>query len=545
VKDRFDVTMAVSPLYFGEAQDAWGMQHALERRGLLVGIYPTLPARRVRREILMNMKSDIHINFHSTFLPSKMAEVNFLFYHEVHDKTDISQIPFGKWNPYDGVFTPAKRFAERMGIDALRIAVDTDMFNVVKPKPEYECDIVFIGNCHQFRKSDEMKEYLLPLKEKGYKLNIYGGGWDRKIFGDSVKGTLPYGEAKYVYASAKVGLNIVCGGMQHWGLGTNRLYQMGACGLPSVSYTCEDYDTYSDAAVKWALKHEDFIRETVYLLENESERKQMSKNILEETLDRNTWDHRVEDLMKILDNPNQEFRKNVGPEHMLPPKEILMAIPQKEENPIVKHTVDMFNSLNFTDIPIEVGLFTGSYRIDDMRNKIGQLALSENYPFVLYWDDDLSPDSGDLLYLIDDIDKDLDIVCGWYKFWNPETNNYEPRVYTKDKHGTLIRCTDLQAISRAKQPIISVEWCAGGIMCISNRVLRAFNKAGIPLFKDTLDLTPEHPDFEKYGKYQRCSEDAWFCHRAHELGFDVHLDTRIYADHVKTAIIKKDSIQVI
>ena len=540
---EFDFNLTVSPTYTGEHKDCLGLYKALTTRGYSVNITYLSPITNIRREVNLEFPCKFNINFHSSYRPSRDAQHNFLFYHEVHDKTCRFDVPFGIFSEYVSVFTPAKRFGEAMGINPLRMATDSYLFQKTQAKDEYKCDIVFVGSMHEFRDPDSAQEYLLPLCEK-YNVHIWGKGWDKEVFGDAVKGELPMVDTPAVYSSAKVGLNFVSVSMRTWGLGTNRLYDMGACGLPSVSYSCRDYQDaygYDEKMVMWADTPEEVHEKVKYLLENPKVAKTLGKRFQRQTLTDNTWDNRVDDLLEIMQNPDQTFRaipeQDLKLAEVLPVHhpnfistsnlDLLIAIPGPLEKTYAQKLAWML-SWGRSRVSTEIDLFRGSFRLDDCRNQICDFAYDNHIPWLLMIDDDTCPSKDHLNYLVDSIQRGHKIISGWYVNEHPDTNVDEPLIWVDDGFGGDVRLTTLP-----RNRYIKASFVPGGFLCISWDVINEFKKRKVPMFYFTNGKPKDHPDVLKYGVM---SEDKWFSLNAKALGFDLIVDTRLECEHIKTVV---------
>lgn len=526
--DKFDFTLTVSPTYTGEYKDALGIAGALSRQGYSVHINPLSPLSNIRREVNLEFKTNININFHSSYRPSKEAQHNYLFYHEVHDKTCQFDVPFGIFSEYRGVFTPAKDFAEAMGIDSLCMATDYAMFHKVDPLPEYACDIVFVGSMHQFRDVESAKQYLLPLIAK-YKVCIWGSGWDSSIFGDSVMGPIKMMDTKLVYSSAKVGLNFVSDAMVGWGLGTNRLYDMAACGLPVVSYKCDDYADAYGTAVLWANDPDTAHARVELLLSNDGLRGCLSERLIELTETRHTWDTRVNDMIKILQDPSKAHSVIPFPDtHITGDCDIRIAIPGALDKTYAQKLAWMM-TWGQSRIRTKIELYRGSFRLDDVRNAICKSSYDQHTPWLLFIDDDTAPLSKNHLnYLVEGIQRGYKIISGWYVNEHPASGNDEPLIWVDDGFGGHVRLTTLPA-----NRYIKASYVPGGFLCIAREVLHKFLTDGTPMFMDTSGKPDDHPEVLKWGKVP---EDRFFSERAREFGYELIVDSRLECEHIKTVV---------
>lgn len=518
-----DFNLSVCPDYYGEYLDAWGIYRALEELGYKVRIHEMGITVNIKQPVYIP-PTKVNINFHSSYHVAQNAEQNFLFYHEVHDKIDANDpnIPLGAFQKYMGVFTPAKLFADALGIDHLQMAADPYYYHKIpykKVPAEFKCDVVFIGNNHPNRDTNIVTDILKGLIDK-YNVHVYGKGWDIP----EARGILPWSKAKYAYSGAKVGLNVSGEGMARWGLGTNRLYQMGACGLATVSYTTDDYrDAYDinrNPTVMWANDTEEFVTKIEYLLEDSKVRRDFAKAFHNRTLKHHLWEHRIPDLLKIIDSPNRGFRsmplqKNHVDE--LYAVDLLIGIPGEPRD---LFTLGMMKAIDMGEPKIKYDIIMPkrSFTIADARNKMCKDLIAGRYRYLLMIDTDLKIPQNTIDCLLEDVDNhDLDIVCGYYHRIE-ENNKVLPHFHIevdgvvlqpgKFKDNALIRCYNAPP----------------GLMMISRRVIERFNEEGI----DPFVMTPE------------LSEGPYFCKHAKQFGFEIYVDPRIKATHIRTALLKEN-----
>ena len=543
---RYDYSLTVDPNYFGEYLDALGIKRALEEEGMRVKLNEIPVTKIIKHPVAVPEGVFRNINFHSSYHTCPDAIENHLFFHEIHDidfenPMDDKKLPLGIFNMYDGVFTPASGFAKAVGIDHLQMAADPYLYRPVKldklEKERFGCDVVFIGNNHQHRMKDPVMDYIQPLIDAGKTVHIYGNGWEQFFGPDVVKGMLPWTWAKKVYSAAKVGLNFVVGGMEKWGLGTNRLYQMGACGLPSVSYKCDDYvDAYGDDQkyVHWASGADEFVSKTLDLLKDNKKRQALGERFYKHTINNHLWKHRTDDMQCNNALPNKLFRDYpLQPHHHQYSTDLFIGIPG--EHPKDYFATGLMSAITM-DRPrfyFEVWMPQRNYSIEVARNMICSAFLQSKAPILFMIDNDLRLDPRSIEAMLASMVRyDIDILSGWYHKWDANKKVAHPHFTIDPGDGSEIyphSFSDANPIPAVKVP--------GGMLMIQRRVIEKFYNEKKRWFIDTRHSPPNTP-------HGGLSEDYFFCSVARELGFKIYVEPKAFATHLKHSIWEKDDIQI-
>jgi hypothetical protein len=191
--------------------------------------------------------------------------------------------------------------------------------------------------------------------------------------------------------------------------------------------------------------------------------------------------------------------------------------------------------------------------------------LPTDFDATLFIDTDNVPGRHDLHLLCDDILKDdVDVVGGVYCMEAAE--GPRPLVYRLTETGegfeydteTIVKPLGLHRLEKGGLP--------GGMLMVKRRVFERMWEARRTWFKDRLhDCSFEYHEIAEIvaryrndhaGAYKalkdaanakgtdwtlgtigswNIGEDIWFCRMCHDLGIPIHIDTRVFAKHLKTA----------
>jgi hypothetical protein len=173
-------------------------------------------------------------------------------------------------------------------------------------------------------------------------------------------------------------------------------------------------------------------------------------------------------------------------------------------------------SLRHLIIPPEIGLEVRGLAgdpIDDMRNKFVDTALKAGHDYLFFNDDDtlLPPKALERL-----LERNLDIVSGLYYRRVPPL---DPVAFVDDP---TVGGTGIAPIKSHGTGLMPVDYVGAGCLLISRKVLEAIQ---YPWFKWSRND-------QRIPLPERISEDLYFCKKAREAGFQIHLDASVRCLHV-------------
>ncbi|WP_229695900.1 CgeB family protein [Paenibacillus albidus] len=221
---------------------------------------------------------------------------------------------------YNHVFTHelgCVEFYRALGVESvhyLPLCVNPAMFHPRRTGPQYQYDIVFIGNA--FYNRTELFDKLAPFLQ-GKKVLIAGGFWERLSAYEQLSpfiknGFIPPEETANYYSGAKLVINI----HRPWGAGQDnrnsfalpsrsinpRTYEISACGTMQLTDVREDLgnfyrpgydlDTFGSA--------EELQQKMDYYLKHEKERRLYAVRGLHTTLRHHTFTARLPHLLNII-----------------------------------------------------------------------------------------------------------------------------------------------------------------------------------------------------------------------------------------------------
>ena len=164
-------------------------------------------------------------------------------------------------------------------------------------------------------------------------------------------------------------------------------------------------------------------------------------------------------------------------------------------------------------------------RVDKCRNGIAMEALKGGFDYVFMVDDDNPVPPETLAQFIED---DKDIVIAPILARNPDPDgNYSLCAFYSEKKKikkNYLRIYKNIVSFKDEGPLHKIDAGGTGCMLIKRKVLEAMNKKHQDLMFEFGDITVE-------GQRRTMSEDAEFCERAVDLGFEIWLDERIKPIH--------------
>lgn len=157
-----------------------------------------------------------------------------------------------------------------------------------------DLDYVFLASSN----SDKRKRYLLWLPKvfKNFSGFIDGPGWHK------IEKWSPQKSHKYIYARAKVGINLHIDDSINWASELNeRTYILAACGVPQLIDNAKLLPLrFSERAMFIAHSPKEYAEKFEYILEHPEEAEKRALNALREVYDKHTTFHRAEFLVKYL-----------------------------------------------------------------------------------------------------------------------------------------------------------------------------------------------------------------------------------------------------
>lgn len=201
----------------------------------------------------------------------------------------------------DLVFAASPRLAQALStperpVHVLLQATDARRFRPRPPDRQYAHDLVFVGNS-RFVERHMVRDAL----EAGLPLTIYGANWERYVASDLIAGRfVPNEELPVVYCSAKVVLNDHWPGMRDWGLVSNRVFDVLACGGCLVSDDVPGLTDLFGDAVAVAEGPDDLRAVVARLLDDGEERARMGRAGRDAVVAAHTFAHRAEAFMDVV-----------------------------------------------------------------------------------------------------------------------------------------------------------------------------------------------------------------------------------------------------
>lgn len=214
------------------------------------------------------------------------------------------------------------------------------------------------------------------------------------------------------------------------------------------------------------------------------------------------------------------------------PKTILIGLPSGSGQvplPVVQSLLQLHKPLPCGFISVE------RQRIDKARNHMVSEALRQNFDYLFMVDDD-NPIPPETLKLMVEDDKDIVIAPILSRSPNAEGKHDLCAFYSKEYSNDEESIRIYNPITSFKEEGDLHKIDAGGTGCIliKRKVLEAVHRKyeGYSFeFGNTVFKKPIMIDGKEF-KRRTMSEDAEFCERASDLGFEVWLDERITPLHL-------------
>jgi spore maturation protein CgeB len=136
----------------------------------------------------------------------------------------------------------------------------------------------------------------------GLPLTLIGAGWHRFVDAQHVaRDAVPYAELPHWYRSAEVVLNDHWDEMRRWGLVSNRVLEVLACGGLVVSDALDGLDALTDGAVPTYNEPDELVAIVTDLLDDAERRAELAARGQAAVLAAHTWRHRAARLIELVD----------------------------------------------------------------------------------------------------------------------------------------------------------------------------------------------------------------------------------------------------
>lgn len=168
------------------------------------------------------------------------------------------------------------------------------------------------------------------------------------------------------------------------------------------------------------------------------------------------------------------------------------------------------------------------------RNELVNLALAGDYDYLFMIDSDMDKFPIDIVYnMLDKMINNKINILGTLAYsrhatkkQNDQIGKFMPAIFIRD--GDLYR--NYEEVTAGKG-IITGDFLTGtGCMMVNTDV---FRKIGLPYFHYQLEYNDVGVTLER-------GEDVYFCHKAKEHGYDIHIDTDLLVGHKATVVLPYD-----
>lgn len=249
-----------------------------------------------------------------------------LLFHDTHHRlaTEPEGIRAFDLSGYDGVLAFGnvlrdlyleQRLAPRVW--TWHEAADTRIFHPLEPR-EKEGDLVWIGNWGDDERTAELEEFLIaPVRELGLRARVHGVRYPDTALaaldeaGIEYCGWLPNFDAPEVFANFKVTVHVPRGPYVRAlpGIPTIRPFEAMACGIPLISAPWNDAENLFTPGKDYlvASDGEEMKHHLKTLLGDDEARRRLADHALATIRDRHTCAHRVDELMHVYHQLQEEL----------------------------------------------------------------------------------------------------------------------------------------------------------------------------------------------------------------------------------------------
>jgi glycosyltransferase involved in cell wall biosynthesis len=203
----------------------------------------------------------------------------------------------------DLVLGASVRLARELGrrtttpVNVLPQGADGRRFSPGEPDPALATDVLFVGNSRAVA-----RPAVLGALEAGLDLTLIGTGWERFVDPRRVlRPSVPNSDVGRWYRSAEIVLNDHWEEMRQWGLVSNRVFDVLACGGCVVSDELPGLTELLDGAVPTFSTTEELGATVRRLLADPEERAERVARGQRVVLAEHTWQHRARQLVQLVE----------------------------------------------------------------------------------------------------------------------------------------------------------------------------------------------------------------------------------------------------
>jgi spore maturation protein CgeB len=192
----------------------------------------------------------------------------------------------------------AARYRERTTtrVEVMPQAADARRFTPGPVEAERASRLLFIGNTRSVPRPS-----VLGALDAGLPLTLIGGGWERYVTPGLVsRPSVPNASLPGWYRSADVVLNDHWDEMARWGLISNRVFEVLACGACVVSDEVPGMTDLLDDAVATFTDRADVGPTVRRLLADPAEREARAQRGHRAVMAAHTWEHRADELVTLV-----------------------------------------------------------------------------------------------------------------------------------------------------------------------------------------------------------------------------------------------------
>ncbi|TNC46878.1 glycosyltransferase [Rubellimicrobium rubrum] len=250
-----------------------------------------------------------------------------LLFHDTHHRAVSAEGEIGAMDlsGYDGILAFGEALRERYlkagwgrQVFAWHEAADDALFHPIPGEPE-DGDLVWIGNWGDDERSAELSEFLIePARDLGLRSTVRGVRYPAEALAklDAAEidygGWIPNAEVPRAFARYRVTVHVPRRPYveQLPGIPTIRPFEALACGIPLVSAPWDDVEgLFRPGDFLWARNGDEMRTQLRTLVNDPAARAEQAQRGLETIQARHTCRHRVDELMRTLDQFRAPARK--------------------------------------------------------------------------------------------------------------------------------------------------------------------------------------------------------------------------------------------